>query len=76
MFSLHSYKSSGPNNIPVKILKLLKNVISQPLNEIFNMSFLTGQFPSVLKVAKTIIKHEKQPKVDCTNYRLYLILKR
>ena len=76
MFSLHSYKSSGPNNIPVKILKLLKNVISQPLNEIFNMSFLTVQFPSVLKVAKTIIKHEKQPNVDCTNYRLYLILKR
>ena len=26
--SLDSYKSSGPNSIPVKILKLLKNVIS------------------------------------------------
>ena len=40
--SLDSHKSSGPNSIPVKILKLLKNDISQQLSDIFNMSFSTG----------------------------------
>ena len=69
MSSLDSYKSSGPNNIPVKILKLLKNDISQQLSDIFNMSFSTGQFPSVLKIAKVIPIHKKQSRVDYTNYR-------
>ena len=40
--SLDSHKSSGPNSIPVKILKLLKNDISQQLSDIFNMSFSIG----------------------------------
>ena len=40
--SLDSQKSSNPNSIPVKFLKLLKNVISQQLSDIFNMSFSTG----------------------------------
>ena len=35
--SLHSHKSSGPNSIPVKNLKLLKNDISQQVNYIFNV---------------------------------------
>ena len=67
--SLNSHKSSGPNSIPVKILKLLKNDISQQLSDIFNMSFPTGQFPSVLKIAKVIPIHKKQARVDYTNYR-------
>ena len=67
--SLDSHKSSGPNSIPVKILKLLKNDISQQLSDIFNMSFSTGQFPSVLKIAKVIPIHKKQSRVDYTNYR-------
>ena len=33
------------------------------------MSFLTGQFPSVLKIAKVIPIHKKQSKVDYVNYR-------
>ena len=66
--SLDSHKSSGLN-IPVKILKLLKNDISQQLSDIFNMSFSTGQFPSVLKIAKVIPIHKKQSKVGSTNYR-------
>ena len=58
--SLDSHKSSGPNSIPVKILKLLKSEISRQLSDIFNMSFSTGQFPSVLKKAKVIPIHKKQ----------------
>ena len=33
------------------------------------MSFLTGQFPPVLKIAKVIPIHKKQSKVDYANYR-------
>ena len=65
--SLDSHKSSGPNSIPVKILKLLKNDISQQLSDIFNMSFSTGQFSSVPN--STVIPiHKKQSKVDYVNY--------
>ena len=67
--SLDSHKSSGPNSIPVEILKLLKNDISQQLSDIFNMSFMNGQFSSVLKIAKVIPIHKKQSKVDYANYR-------
>ena len=69
-----SRKSSGPNSIPVNILKLLKNDISQQLSDIFNMAFLTGQFHTVLKIAKIILIHKKQSKVDYTNYRPIFLL--
>ena len=38
------------------------------------MSFSTGQFPSVLKMAKAIPIHKKRSKVDYTNYRLISLL--
>ena len=44
MYSLDSNKSVGPNSIPSKILKLLKNDISSQLPEIFNISFSSGVF--------------------------------
>ena len=47
--SLNSNKSVGPNSIPIKILKLLKNDISSQLADIFNISFSTGVFPTILK---------------------------
>ena len=67
--SIDSHKLSGPNSIPVEILKLLKNGISQHLSDILDMSFLTGQFPSVLKIAKAIPIHKKQSKDDYANFR-------
>ena len=38
------------------------------------MSFSTGQFPSILKIAKVITIHKKQLKVDYTNYRPIFLL--
>ena len=35
-------KSSGPNSIPTKILKLLKHDISTPISFLVNRSFTTG----------------------------------
>ena len=67
--SLDSNKSVGPNSIPTKILKLLKNDISSQLSEIFNISFSSGVFPSILKTAKVILVHKKDSKLDFSNYR-------
>ena len=38
------------------------------------MPFSTGQFPSVLKIAKVIPIQKKQSKVDYTNYRAISLL--
>ena len=55
--------------------KLLKNEISQQLRNIFNMYFSTGQFPSVLKIAKFTPIHKKQSKGYYKNYRLISFLR-
>ena len=52
--SLDPNKSTGPNNILRKILKLLKNDISTQFFDIFNVYFSTGVFPSILKIAKVV----------------------
>ena len=67
--SLDSNKSVGPNSIPTKVLKLLKNETSSQLTEIFNISFSSGIFPSILKIAKVIPVHKKDSKLDFSNYR-------
>ena len=48
---LDSNKSAGLNSIPTKVLKVLKNDISSQLSEIFNISFSSVVFPSILKTA-------------------------
>ena len=52
--SLNSNKASGPSSIPYRILFLLKNEISKQLADLFNLSFMSGVFPSVLKTAKVV----------------------
>ena len=67
--SLDSNKSVRPNSIPTKILKLLKNDISSQLYELFNISFSSGVFSSILKTAKIISIHKNNSKQDFSNYR-------
>ena len=69
ILSLNESKSVGPNGLPTRILKLLKNDISLQLTNIFNLSFSTGVFPSGLKIAKVIPIHKKESKLKCSNYR-------
>ena len=66
--SLNSNKASGPNSIPYRILFLLKNEISKQLADLFNISFITGVFPSVLKTAKVVPVFKKDSKLDYNNY--------
>ena len=72
--TMNSNKSQGPNGIPTKILKLLKEDISYTLANLFNLSFSSGVFPSILKTAKVIPVHKKLSKLECSNYRPISIL--
>ena len=67
-FSLDISKSTGPYSIPIKVLKMLKNDISEQLTDLFNLSFTTGTFPTLLKTAKVIPIHKKDSKSNFTNY--------
>ena len=49
--SLNINKACGPFSIPNKILVLLKQDISLQLADLFNLSFSSGSFPSILKTA-------------------------
>ena len=61
---LNSCNASDPNSIPYRILCLLKNDISKQLADLFNLSFLTSVFPSVLKTAKVVPVFRKDSKLD------------
>ena len=61
-------KSVGPNRIPTKVLKLLKDEISSYLFDIYNISFSISAFPSVLKTVKRVSLHKKDSKLNCNNY--------
>ena len=66
---LNPAKVSGPYSIPVKLLKLLDNHISHPLSVLINDSFITGIFPSKLKISKVTPLHKKGSNLDPNNYR-------
>ena len=66
--SLDSNKSVEPNSIATEILKLHKSDISSQLSEIFNISFFSGVFPSILKTAKVIPIDKKDSKLAFSNY--------
>ena len=72
--SLNSNKPTGPISLPTKILKLLKNDIYTQLSNIFSISFSTGVFPSVFKIAKVVPIHKNHSKLDYSNYRPVSIL--
>ena len=50
--SFNSYKDSGVDNIPIRIIKLSIDIIVEPLTEINNLSLESGFFPHTLKVQK------------------------
>ena len=62
-------KSSGPCDIPTKMIKLVTEIISTPLSDICNTSFNQGVFPDSNKIAKVIPIHKKGSTKDVNNYR-------
>ena len=67
--SLILNKSTGPNSIPVYILKILKPFFSNWLSKIINLTFEVSIFPDFLKLAKIIPIHKRGCKLDHVNYR-------
>ena len=67
--SLNINKACGPFSIPNKVLILLKQDISLKLVDLFNLSFSSGSFPSILITAKVVPVFKKGSKLDCCNYR-------
>ena len=67
--SLDSKKGSGPYSVPGTILKALKANLCHPLTTIINMSFATGIYPDLLKIAKVIPIFKKGDKLFVSNYR-------
>ena len=62
-------KSTGPASIPIKLLKIVADLIVVPLCRIINLSFSTGIFPDILKVAKVIVLHKGGSTQEVNNYR-------
>ena len=62
-------KSTGPNSIPVFILKILKPFFSFWLSKLVNLCFEVGIFPDIFKIAKVTPLHKKDSKLNFLNYR-------
>ena len=61
-------KTVGPSSIPVSVLNIFKRALSEPLQIIFNASFLTGIVPERFKLARVIPVY-KGSQVSLNNYR-------
>ena len=62
-------KSTGPQSIPVNLLKLIADLILIPLSNIIANSFNSGVFPDPLKTSKVIPIHKGDSADQVNNYR-------
>ena len=67
--TLNIRKSIGPSSIPTRLLKQFSKEISIPLEKFINLSFETGIFPDILKLASIIPVFKKGDLLQCNNYR-------
>ena len=71
---LNVNKSDGPEDIPIKIIKMSPSVIAPVLEHLFNKCLINGVFPDSLKIGKIVPIHKKGPKNECCNYRPITLL--
>ena len=62
-------KSTGPHSFPIKLFKLVPDLILMPLCKIINHSFQTGVFPDALKNSEVIPIHKGGSTEELNNYR-------
>ena len=70
--NLRITKAVGPFSIPIGILKIIKFVVSKPLEMLFNASFSTGMVPSDLKLANVVPVYKKDHKKAYQTILLFL----
>ena len=66
--SFSNNKSAGPDSLPTPILKNCADVLSFPISYLVNLSFTTGEFPNLCKIAKVIPLFKKGDSLACSNY--------
>ena len=66
---MDSNKSLGPNSIPTYIMKLCNIFFPSCLLKVVNLSFATGIFPDLCKIAKVVPIFKKEDPLKCSNYR-------
>ena len=66
---INTKKSSGPDNIPSKLLKIAMNVVAPSLTHIFNKSLCTSIYPKDWKMANVTPIYKNGAKRDLNNYR-------
>ena len=62
--SMNVRKSSGPCSVPVTVLKIIRDYISEPLAFLFDDSFTSGNFPDKLKLARITSIFKKGSRFD------------
>ena len=67
-------KASGPYRIPTRILRLIEDIIAEPLSDVVNLAFVEGVFPEKLKTAEVIPVYKKDSRLSFDNYRPIFLL--
>ena len=62
------------NELPVRVLKLVKHIVAAPISKLINKSVTEGIFPNVLKCAKIVPIFKNGNTQDVSNYRPIAIL--
>ncbi|XP_055615194.1 uncharacterized protein LOC129761497 [Toxorhynchites rutilus septentrionalis] len=62
-------KSAGPDRLPAKLLKEIKDELIEPLTTLFNYSLTSGYFSPLWKISHITPNHKKGPRSDVENYR-------
>ena len=66
---LNSTKATHPFSIPTKSLKMIKGIISTPLEIIFNFSLSKGIVPDCFKLVRVIPMFKNGSQMSLNNYR-------
>ena len=61
--------SSGPDSIPIKVVKSILPSIVVPLIKLVNLSFKYVVLQNALKRAQIIVLYKSRPRNDPANYR-------
>lgn len=62
------------DDIPIKVIKLTSEFLSEPISYVINQCFETGTFPEVFKIAKIHPLFKNKDKYTISNYRPISIL--
>ena len=67
--SLKPKTSTGVDSVSNKLLKFVRNAISEPLTVIINQMLRVGIFPDLLKISKVVPVYKKDDNTNLSNYR-------